>query len=275
MKVSKSFLLGAIKKCLPGADTGKSLLEGADALVFDAGWLHSYNDAISVSVPVPELSGLSGNVRAKEFYNVISKFSDLELEINSTEKSFTISGAKAHVEMTLLENAMKGRIAAVLDSIEEWKALPEDFINALAACKFACNTSGMAGIFVNGVVMAATDEKRVNYWEMKAEMGQFWITDPSAGELLKFNGLSEYALSSAWLHIKTDSGVCFSCKRLADDRWPYAQVKKILATHETTEDDITNTMPKGVLPAVERASALYTDVNGQKAVQLVISPEGV
>ena len=275
MKVSKALLLEALKKCMPGVDNGNALLEGADAVVMEDGWIHSFNDSISISVPVPELAGLIGAVRAKEFYTVISKLSAVEIDITSGEKSLTISGGKANIEMTLLENSMKGRIKAVLEAVDTWEALPEDFKDALEACKFSCNTSGMAGIFVADGIMSATDEKRVNQWVMKGEMGRFWITDPSAGELMKFKGLSEYALSSSWLHIKTDTGLFFSCKRLADDRWPLAAVNRILAAHEVEEGDLSNTMPLGVLSAVERAAALYTDVNGFKAVQLSFSADKI
>jgi len=71
MNVKRTELLKVLKQCLPGIENGNKVLEGADLFIFNKGSVHSYNDVISVSVPVKSdgllEEGIDGAVRAEEF----------------------------------------------------------------------------------------------------------------------------------------------------------------------------------------------------------------
>ena len=75
MIIEKSKMISILKKCLSGVETKDNLLlEGADTLLFDGEYVHTYNDTISVSVKLTEsMNGLKGAIKADELYKIISK----------------------------------------------------------------------------------------------------------------------------------------------------------------------------------------------------------
>lgn len=52
MVIQKKELLDSLKACMPGIETGSAVLQGADSFVFHDGKIFTYNDSISVTVPI-------------------------------------------------------------------------------------------------------------------------------------------------------------------------------------------------------------------------------
>ena len=77
MTIQRKELLESLKQCMPGIETGSAVLQGADSFVFHNGRIFTYNDSISVTVPIKNEGlleeGLEGCVRAEEFFKIINK----------------------------------------------------------------------------------------------------------------------------------------------------------------------------------------------------------
>ena len=58
--------------CMPGVEKGSTIIEGADAFLFSGGYIHTYNNYISVSVPF-DAGGFECSIRAAAFYKLIQK----------------------------------------------------------------------------------------------------------------------------------------------------------------------------------------------------------
>ena len=90
MVIQKKELLDSLKACMPGIETGSAVLQGADSFVFHDGKIFTYNDSISVTVPIKNdgllEEGLEGCVKAEEFFKIISKFPADEIKFSVTEK---------------------------------------------------------------------------------------------------------------------------------------------------------------------------------------------
>lgn len=54
MVIQKKELLENLKIVSPGIETGTVVLQGADTFAFHDGFISSYNDTISVTVPISE-----------------------------------------------------------------------------------------------------------------------------------------------------------------------------------------------------------------------------
>lgn len=271
MEYNLKALLTALQRCLPGVDTGKTVLEGADTFVFREGKIFTYNDSISVSVPFD--SDLSGAVKAKEFYNLLSKFSAESVKIVAiSETVWKVKAGSAVAEFTLLDSTTLDSVVKAL-TVDTWKKLPKNFLDGLSLCKFSCNRSSLAGIFVKDSSMLSTDEMRINRFELDKKMESFWINDSAASELMKLTDLTEYSLTDAWAHFRSEAGTVFSCKRLHDEKFPAVKLLSVIKDHEQSKEDITNELPAKLVDAIERASALAMDVDSYSAVRLTFSPQ--
>ena len=94
MVVQKKALMESLKMAMPGIETGNSTLSGADAFIFHSGRIYSYNDLISVAVPIEQAGlveeSIEGAVHADEFFKVISKFPSDEIEFEVAEKKWVL-----------------------------------------------------------------------------------------------------------------------------------------------------------------------------------------
>jgi hypothetical protein len=273
MKIKRKELLEALKKCMPGIEAGNAILEGADTFVFSEGWIHSYNDSISISVPIDMEDVLEGAVRGKEFFNILSKLPENELKFHAGEKGWTIRSGAAKIQMSLMENLLNARIQGLHLGKAKWKDLPDNFSEAMNCCKIACNRSPLSGIMVSENHMTSTDNIRLNWFEFDVEMDPFWISDKAAGELMKFPDIKRYAASDSWIHFQADNGACFSCKRLMEGKYPIITSKKIMESHKQLDEDLSNELPKGLFPAIERAATLSMDIGEHDAIRLTIYPD--
>ena len=283
MDVKRKELLSALQKCMPGVETGAVLLEGADTFIFSDGKILTYNDHVSVTVPfIADASKLevsdevlTGAVKAKEFYKLLSKLNNDELKIVQSENSWILKCGAAKAELTLLESTILERAKGLSVEIKEWKPLSEFFNDALQQCQFTSNRSAMSGIILKDGLMMSTDEMRINLYSIGDGSGAFWIAQEAANELMKMTSVIEYGLNNSWVHFRTKDGVVFSCKRLQDEKYPFEKVKSLFESHQITEDDLKFEMPADLPAAAERASVFSTDIDSYSTIQLTFSKEGI
>ena len=180
MTINRKVLLDALKLAMPGIDAGNAVLQGADAFVFYKGSLFTYNDSIAVVVPI-ESTGLvsddvEGAVHAKQFYNVINKFTSDEISFEVTEKgSWILRCGKAKAEINLLDFDYRKRLEGVSPRNDAWIDVPEDFLEALLSCRMSGNKTPMSGLYVNGRNVLSTDGMQINMYELSTEVPKFWM----------------------------------------------------------------------------------------------------
>ena len=76
MKINRQELLKALTAVKPGL-TSVEILEQSTSFVFKKGRVYTYNDEIAISHPVDK--SLSGVVSAKEFYELLNRYTDKQL----------------------------------------------------------------------------------------------------------------------------------------------------------------------------------------------------
>ena len=96
MVINRKELLENLKMAMPGIETGTAKLQGADTFVFKDGKIFTYNDTISVSVPINQTDlieeNIEGAVSAEEFYNIISKLpvEEIKFAVGENGKSWIL-----------------------------------------------------------------------------------------------------------------------------------------------------------------------------------------
>jgi len=280
MNVNRKEFIDALKRAMPGVESGNIILEGSDTFIFDDGFIHTYNDSISVSVPFPitnkEKENVSGAFKAKEFFDLINRYKDETLKLIPRSDVWILKSSNATAELTLLESSIIDKMKNIFPSKMKWASLPEKFIEGLSICKFSSNKSVLAGIFVQGNTLNSTDEIRINKYTLDSEISEsFWITDSAATEITKLNNPKKYCISKSWGHFKTDSGDIFSCKRLAQANYPIDKINKLIDSHVKEKGDISNNLPHDLIDAVNRAAALSQNIESFNTVRLTFTTEGI
>jgi hypothetical protein len=280
MNINRVELLNVLKKAMPGIDKGSSTLEGADTFIFHEGWIHTFNDNISISVPFPITNkageSISGILKAKEFYDLLNRYQDETIKLIPKNDMWIIQNKNSTAELTLLENNLIERIQGIKPSKLKWNAVPELFIEGISICKFSSNRSSISGIFIKDTIIYSTDEIRVNKFTLDISIDNcFWINDSAASELIKLNNPKKFSISESWVHFKTEEGSVFSCKRLAQDKYPITQIETLVEKHSYEKGDVSNTLPAALLDAVNRASAFSINLESFETVKLTFTNDGI
>jgi len=277
MIVDRKALLNSIAKALPGVETGNVILEGADTFIFAEGFVYSYNDNISVSSKLlGEAANLNGSVKAKDFYDLINRFTDDELKIMNKEGKWIIRSGSAKAELVLLKSSTVDYIKKMIPTELEWVDLPQNFISSVKLCLFTNNHSSLSGIFILKDVILSTDEMRINYVKLTSSLKEnVWLSDKSIVELIKLDGIKKYASSDRWIHFLSEDGTIFSCKKLNAKMYPFNEIMELVNSHKKEETDVEGKVPENLIFALNRASALAMDLESFSAVKLTFSPSGI
>lgn len=268
MIIKKEVLLASMRKCLPGVETGSSIIEGADTFVFSNGAVHSYNNAVSVSAPITTAEPLTGSVKSAEFYKLISKLG-ADIEITVGAETWEIKSGKTVAVISLVTSNIAEYLSVLKISAIEWTGLHEKFIEAVKLCKIACNTSVHRGIFVQNGIMISTDLQRINVYKLGETFPHtFWIDDPAVVEMMKFGSLVSIAVSADWVHFRSVDGSVFSCRKKEESTFPAGRILEIVAEHDADADCITGTLPPELDSVIDRVGILSRDISGWQAIKL-------
>jgi len=90
MKIKKAELQKALELVKPGL-AGKELIEQSTSFAFMGNRVVTYNDEISMSVPLVEGFNLTGAVKAEELYKLLTKLKGDEITLELTENEIQIT----------------------------------------------------------------------------------------------------------------------------------------------------------------------------------------
>lgn len=281
MIIDKQQLLEAVKKVLPGVDSGKNILEGAESIIFSEKGIHSYNTRISVTAPLGFEDKLNCAVNGKDLYNLLkTKNKDIECKIIAKEDCLKLSGENWSGTLKYIEiEFIKDKID-LLNLCDPDKDLPEDFSNGLSMCYIAGNKKNFNGVYVKDQYIYSTNRQVMNIYTMKSEVEEFWIGQDSVKEFTRLKSMFvKYALTSSikgdWVHFKDNEGTVFSVA--LKDTNIYKPALTFMEGNRNTlkkdSTDISGSLPEGFGEAIQACAVMasQTDDTKQKHLQLVIS----
>lgn len=281
MVVQRKELLESLKLAMPGVETGSAVLQGADSFIFHDGKIYTYNDNISVSVPIKSDSLISekieGCVKADEFFKIISKFSSDEIHFEVSDKgTWILKSGKAKVEMTLLEFDYSSRLKNIEFNDDLWLKLSDDFISGVEHCRMIGNKTRFSGIYFNKDKIISTDGNQLNIYSLTdCDLPSFWISDNSINELMKIGKFNEIQSVNNWIHFKTENDVIFSLKSLQADSYPFNSVLKLIENNTSDKSIFHRKFPKNLYDIVERASVFSSDISEHLVVKFNITTDGI
>ena len=229
MIVNREKLIMALQMVRPGL-ARKELIEQSDSFVFTKGNVHSYNDELSVSFPVD--FHVEGAVRAKEFFDLLNKTKEDELDIEAVEGGLTVKGRKYNATIKFQPDIVLP-IFFGDDETYDWKDLPADFSIGVASCLFSVGKDMsepvLTCIHVTGNTVESCDRFRLTRYIMSpsgdAPTQDANITDDllipatAARELSKYDPI-QYAIAAGWIHFSSAVGTLFSCRTYSQLKFP-------------------------------------------------------
>jgi len=271
MEIKKSELLTAMKKCLPGVEMGTTFIEGADAFIFTKNIIFSYNDSISITTPNP-YKDLIGTVKSIDFYNIIDKLKEEKIILTTKENKWILKNGKTKAKISLLEENISQYIPTKIKKVGKYK-LPKDFNEALSICNISSNPSYFSGVFIQDNLMMSSDSRRINYYKFKEKLESIYISNDSAGHLIKFPKVTTYSVDDEWVYFFTEDKTIFSCRLQNQDGYPIAAFMQRKKAVKKEANDLSNVLPEALLETIDRISTLAQDFEGNDAIKLSFSKD--
>lgn len=247
--MKKEKIQTALRLVKPGL-ANTEFLEQSTSFAFMGNRVVTYNDEISISHPIEGME-LTGAVKAEEFYQLLSKLSQDEIEIQVKDNELVITVDKIQAGLVLQE-----KIALPLDEISKigtWYKLPENFINGL---KFTLPSTSsdtsrpvLTCLHIRKVgILEASDGFRVTRFKInEMPINSFLLPANNIQTLIKYP-ITQIAKGEGWCHFKTEEGTIFSC-RTFEDIFPDIDKTKIM---EVEGEELV--FPKTLVNIIDRAT---------------------
>jgi len=203
MKVKRTEVLDALSRVEPGL-AAKEIVEQSQSFVFVDGDVLTFNDEIAIAHPLDV--GIQGAVKADEFYKLMSKLKEDELDITTDGGELRVKGQKKEAGIR-----MEAEITLPLKEIappKKWTQLPSKFCDALKFCIFSTSTDmtkpALTCLYVNDTSVVSCDNFRLTRYSMGDEAkglfpAPFLLPAAAARQLLKY-APKKYAIVGGWIH---------------------------------------------------------------------------
>jgi len=271
--INRQKLLDALTKVKPGV-ANKEIVETSINFSFNEKEIFTNNDEISVAQKFN--SGITGSIKAAEFYKLISKIpseeitisqegSDLLLtaEIKSKDKDDKeiIDNLEAKIKMTEAIIDRKG-IDPPAKNSKKWNKLPEDFTKAATFCIFSCSKNMVKPELTciwftqdeDGAVAISCDGYRgtMYYFDKTDEIHVPFLVPANVAKYLPIYNPIRYLLTDSWLHLMNNEDTVLSCRVVATD-YP----EQIWDFFDVTGSQLD--LPQGFGDVIQRTETIVTE----------------
>lgn len=265
--INRKDLIDALTKVKPGLSQ-KELIEQSSHFIFEENRIWTYNDQIAISQEFE--SHLIGAVKADEFYNLLNKLEDENLEISIQNGEFSIQGKTVTAKIKIDPEIKLRPVQAPGINSKNWQPLPKDFNDAISLCIFSASKNmirpELTCLFVTNKTVLSTDSFRATKKEMKNKVKtDFLIPAISAKELVKYDVHKIFTDNEGWLHFINKEKTMFSCRTFTDVKYP----EKVWNFFDIEGNEIN--LPDSFKSIIDRVSTLVTeDFDLDRMVDLVI-----
>ncbi len=261
MKIKREELRAICTAVKPALAT-REVIEQMTHFIFTGHEIVTYNDRMCIHHPLQ--TDFACSVSARHFYDILTKddsdtirlkLKDNYLEVTSPSLK---SGTNTIVEADITE--LLAELQRQVKEEAEFKAVPDNFLEAIFFCMFSAATDVTWGaltcLLVSGNNIFSSDNLRVSHYQMSGEMDRFLLSAKAVPELIKFQNIQEYAVTTSWAHFKTEEKVLISI-RLVDGEFIEEQA---LSVFEELERDggVSFEMPEDILKGTSVAG-IYAD----------------
>lgn len=255
--INKPSLLQALDLLRP-ALASKEIQENSTSFSFLGDRIVTYNGFLSVCVPFQ--TGITGAVKADEFYKILNKIKADELTLTVVGNEIQIQSGKTRAGLRIDSKTLQAQ-----EPENEFLELPQGFFEALNFCQFSASRDmtrpHLTCIHIQGQFITSSDNYRITEtWMSKSSPYDFLLPAMAVQYLPRYN-LTHMALDHSWAHfLDEQTGVLFSCLLKAGKLMDVASFFEVEGT--------TIRLPAELQDALERTKIM---VEGDSALDLRIT----
>ncbi len=223
MKIVREDLLTALTKVKIGIAGDNAVIEQMSHFTFTGTSIIAYNSQIYASTPFT--TDFKASVKGNELFQVLVKMKDEKVTLACKKNQVTLKGKETDCGFaTISEDKISQMVSGIEVQISKgkFKKLPEDFLAGAYLCSLSASrelTKGtLACVRVDGKIIMGGDNTRVSKYELKEEMGTFFIRASSVKEIYQL-GVSKYLIEQNWVHFLLPEGGVVSVKKV-EGRYP-------------------------------------------------------
>jgi DNA polymerase III sliding clamp (beta) subunit (PCNA family) len=266
MDVKREELLNALKLVRPGL-ASTALVEQSTNFAFVDGNVVTYNDAISVSCPIPSLKGLTGAVSSDELFAFVNQSSHDQLSMDVVEGELRVKAGRAKIGLKLASEIM-----FPLDEVKpdnKWYDIPKGFLDGVKIALYSVSKDasmpGLTCVHFKGARIESSDNIRMTRYECESALGAYDLLLPSkaADELLKYK-VTKFCVASKenWMHFLVDGEAIMSCRLLKTKYPDLTSILNVSGEKISLPKKIAGTLDKaGVFSKREHALDQVVDIS--------------
>jgi DNA polymerase III sliding clamp (beta) subunit (PCNA family) len=212
MKTNRKDLLNALKNLLPAIDI-KGAHELYPSFIFSENKIMAYNNEILISCEFQH--EISGSVKSKKLYELISKLKEDEIDILVDETELRINSKKIKVGLQFTSEISIPKIQ-IDNSL--FTPLPDNFNKGLDFCLFSASTDQAKFPFTTLLVkegqIISCDNHRGTRYNLNSKIENEFIIDAKIIKNFTEYKSNSYYITDEWLPFKNEENIIFSCHRL-------------------------------------------------------------
>jgi hypothetical protein len=246
--------------------SSRELLEQSSCFVFKDGVVHTFNDEVSCSIPT-ELASFTGAIVAAPLLAILRKMPEDQVTIEATASEIVVAGKNRKCGITA-----ESEVLLPIDSVErptKWKKLPDDFAASVKLAQSVVAKNEARFVFTCVHIHAAGIEGGDNSQFVRVSLNTGFrepvlVKGPSINSIVEL-GMTEFALTDAWVHFKNAVGLVLACRRYVES---YPDLTPIM----NVEGGSHIALPKGLDEAIDKASIFANDTADSGNVIVTVKP---
>lgn len=272
MKVKTKELLNALDNCFPIINHNNELQE-LNSFIFYRNFIISYNEKVCILFPFN--FDIQGAVRAKEFYKILSKIEQEDLDIIEEQSKYILKTKNIKIEFDKLSISISNFLDSLIDMNKNWNSLDKEFKKGINNVLLSNFIDILEGVFIEKNIFYSTNRKIIKRYEVEQSIFEdsVWLNQ-SFCNLIKDFDFNSYFLQNEWMFCKDDSGFIVCSKLLDKSKYPIEVLKKIILNYDL-EKLIWFNLPDGLIKALDRVSVFYEKDNNNMNVILNFNKNGI
>ena len=272
-KINRKHLLDALVKVRPGI-ANKEVVENSTHFNFSSDRIWTDNDEISVAQKFN--SGITGSIKAQEFYDLIAKLPFDEVFIDQKEDKVFISDNNRFeaIIKTIQTTRQQGANPPESNS-KKWMKLPPNFSKAATFCVFSASKNitkpELTCIFFvqddDKAFAISCDGYRGTMFYLNDNIAKDFLLPANVAKHMKTYNPTKYIVEDAWMHFMNNENTVISCRVLGGE-YP----EQIWGFFDVDGDQVA--LPQGTGDVIRRVETLVTEEFDQdRAIEMVFSKD--
>lgn len=251
MKIKRLELIKILQKLMPGIAKNESM-EAMTYFFFSGKNIIAYNDKICIQYPM--VTDFSLFVKASDFFKLLSKIKDEEVELSYEKNHLKIDTKKTKISLsTITDKELIERIKSVNKSFKEskWKKLPKDFMEKASLCSYTASKMEQEGtltcVHLKEELCTSSDNTRISQAKLSSPVDEMLL---KASVIKDLNLISPngYKITKSWIHFKDENKCVFSVVKIKGDFPDFSKFTKFKGKEIN--------IPSSILDAIDLVSIL-------------------